>query len=176
MASIFGHAFSAVAIGSVFSKNQVSRNTILALGAVSAILPDIDIISFKLGIPYEHIFGHRGITHSIFFASLWALILSVLISKNKQIKRIPLFIYFFISTVSHGFLDAMTTGGRGIAFFAPFSRERFFLPWRFIQVSPIHIDDFLGPWGWSVLKSELYWIFIPGILFFIIVSVGKKIF
>jgi inner membrane protein len=59
---------------------------------------------------------------------------------------------------SHGLLDAMTTGGLGVAFFAPFSAERYFFPWRPILVSPIGIERFLSPRGAAVLMSELQWV------------------
>ena len=57
----------------------------------------------------------------------------------------------------------MTTGGDGISFFAPFSDERYFLPFRKIMVSPIGISAFFSEWGVEVLKSEFIWIGIPTI-------------
>src|SRR5688572_10480141 len=65
------------------------------------------------------------------------------------------FILFFACTASHGLLDAMTDGGRGIAFFSPFSNHRYFLPWRPIRVSPIGGIDF------GVLWSEVRWVWLP---------------
>src|SRR6267378_8050335 len=44
--------------------------------------------------------------------------------------------FFFLATASHGLLDAMTNGGLGVAFFAPFCDTRYFLPWQPIVVSP----------------------------------------
>ena len=63
-------------------------------------------------------------------------------------------------TASHGMLDAMTDGGRGIAFFAPFDDTRYFLPFRPIKVSPIGIA-FLSTRGLTVLWSEFLWVWIP---------------
>ena len=162
MASIFGHGMSALAFAKFFPK-EINKKGVILLGVGSSILPDADMISFKLEIPYEHMFGHRGISHSILFALFWAiLIASLFYWKRKRESGFKwIVVYLFICTVSHGILDAMTTGGRGICFFAPFSDERFFLPWRMIEVSPIHIEDFFGPWGWSVIQSEMVWIFIP---------------
>jgi len=63
------------------------------------------------------------------------------------------------------FLDAMTDGGLGVAFFAPFDNHRYFFPWRPIRVSPIGAGRFFGKRGLAVLRSELLWIWIPaGIL------------
>jgi len=63
-------------------------------------------------------------------------------------------------TISHGVLDACTNGGLGIAFFAPFSDTRFFLPARPIEVSPIGAA-FFSMRGWSVLESEMLWVWLP---------------
>jgi len=38
--------------------------------AICSMLPDIDVISFAFGIRYEDMLGHRGFTHSIFFAAM----------------------------------------------------------------------------------------------------------
>jgi inner membrane protein len=58
-------------------------------------------------------------------------------------------------------LDAMTDGGLGVAFFAPFSNTRYFLPWTPIRVSPIGVSRFFTERGLAVLKSEVVWIWIP---------------
>jgi inner membrane protein len=67
----------------------------------------------------------------------------------------------FMSTISHGVLDAMTTGGLGVAFLSPFSNERFFFEWRVIQVSPIGVSSFFSEWGVRVLSSELVYVWFP---------------
>jgi inner membrane protein len=71
------------------------------------------------------------------------------------------FAFVFVSASSHGFLDAMTTGGLGVAFFSPFSNARYFLPWRVILVSPIGVESFFSMRGFRVLKSELLWVWSP---------------
>jgi inner membrane protein len=73
----------------------------------------------------------------------------------------------FLATASHGFLDAMTSGGLGVAFFAPFSETRYFLPWRPIVVSPISIYGFVGRRGLMVMWSELEWVWLPAVLIFL---------
>ncbi len=55
-------------------------------------------------------------------------------------------------------LDATTNGGLGIAFFSPFDLDRYFLPWRPLQVSPIGLGAFFSDWGWEVIKSEAMWV------------------
>jgi inner membrane protein len=61
---------------------------------------------------------------------------------------------------SHGILDALTRGGEGVAFFAPFDDTRYFFPWRPVRVSPIGLD-FFGRAGLGVLASELLWLWLP---------------
>ena len=66
-----------------------------------------------------------------------------------------------MATASHGFLDAMTDGGLGIAFFSPFDNDRYFLPWRPIHVAPIGISRFFTTRGLAVMRSEFLWIWVP---------------
>jgi inner membrane protein len=79
---------------------------------------------------------------------------------ESDLDLLPLFLWFTAVTASHGLLDALTDGGRGIAFFAPFSNHRYFFPWRPIQVSPIG-TGFFSSRGLLVLASESVWIWVP---------------
>ena len=135
--------------------------TALAMvGCAASVLPDIDSLGFAAGVPYGHPFGHRGFTHSLFFATAVAL---VCLPFARRLGASPFltFAFVFVSIASHGLLDAMTSGGLGVAFWSPFSNERFFLPWRPILVSPIGVGPFLSSRGLRVLASELLWIWAP---------------
>ena len=134
-------------------------------------LPDIDVISFSFGIRYEDMFGHRGITHSIAFAVVIGIIAAWRIPNPES--RIPAAIWFTAVTMSHGILDAMTNGGRGIAFFAPFSNHRYFFPWRPIQVSPIGAG-FFSPRGLRVLASEAVWIWVPSAIIAVSARIARR--
>jgi len=162
MASAFGHAAAALAIGSIALPRDASRRA-WALMLACAVLPDIDSIGFALGIPYEHPLGHRGLTHSIAFAALVGAVLASIAFRGERFDglRLRLGACLFAATLSHGVLDAMTNGGHGIAFFAPFDNERCFLPWRPILVSPISVTRFISERGARVLASEALWIGIP---------------
>src|SRR4051812_49777868 len=46
---------------------------LLACGAIASMLPDLDVVGMRFGVAYTSDFGHRGFTHSIFFAALVAL-------------------------------------------------------------------------------------------------------
>lgn len=161
MASAIGHGIAAIAICAGV-KDKKLRHGLIVLGVISSILPDADVLGFNYGIPYESFWGHRGFTHSIVFAGAWTTFLVFIFYRKKQ-KRVlwTAFIVLFLCTCSHGILDMMTTGGRGVAFFSPFNNERMFLPWRPILVSPLGFKNFFSNWGMNVLIHELIWIGIP---------------
>ena len=161
MASVFSHAIIATTITkAVFSEND---KKLLILAIVSAIIPDLDVLGFYYGIPYEAPMGHRGFTHSILFALLWSMGWAFI---QFQGRRLKWFIVLFLTTISHGIIDAFTNGGRGIGFFIPFSNERHFFDYRPITVSPIHWEDFFGEWGLAVIYSELKYVVLPCFIIF----------
>src|SRR6185436_15539798 len=110
--------------------------SVLLWGALLTALPDIDFIGWQAGVPYGNWLGHRGFTHSLFFAAVMALLSASYFRKSAALKFTPLWIFFFLCGASHGLLDGMTNGGLGVAYFAPFDNSRYFLPWRPIPVAP----------------------------------------
>jgi inner membrane protein len=135
-----------------------------------AVAPDLDVVvRFLFGIPYSHVLGHRGLSHSLLVAALLATLVTAVARRNlaESPGTARLWLFFFLATASHGLLDAMTNGGLGVAFFAPFSDTRYFLPWRPILVSPISIHVFLGYGRVRVMWSELGWIWLPAALVFL---------
>ncbi len=162
MASVFSHAVVALGIGSCFYQPRTPKR-VWVIGALCSVIPDLDVIGFRFGIHYGDFWGHRGFTHSLFFAALLAT-LAVLLAFRQAvpgISRYALWTYFFLATASHGLLDAMTDGGLGVAFFSPFNNTRYFLPWTPIRVSPIGITRFFTFRGLEVVQSELLWIWLP---------------
>ena len=79
MASLYGHAIAGISVGNIF-RIPMSRKMIVLL-IVSSVIPDIDVISFYGGIPDQSMWGHRGFTHSILFALLWAVLMAFLFFK-----------------------------------------------------------------------------------------------
>ncbi len=165
MPSALGHIAAASSLAYTLGGR---RNGILYWCAVFllAILPDFDVLAFKLGIPYAHPLGHRGLFHSIFFSILMAGLFSSFIRGLRPRDTNYARLFFTLSFVAliHPLLDAMTTGGLGVGLLMPFDQSRYFLPWRPIKVSPIGVREFLGLWGYRVLKNELAWIVVPSIL------------
>ena len=174
MASAFSHAFVALALGKCFSRTKLK---ILVTGMICAALPDIDAIGFWIGVPYDSIWGHRGITHSLFFALILAAAVMIWMFPRIQSGNKAWwmqFMYLFLATASHPLLDAMTNGGLGVAFFAPFENSRYFFPFRPIRVSPISVSRFFSDYGWQVFKSELVWIWIPSVLVMALAVIGRS--
>ncbi|MDC1430722.1 metal-dependent hydrolase [Bacteroidia bacterium] len=172
MASVFGHSLAAVALGKSFTK-EIRNPKFWILGIICSIAPDADVLGFKLCIPYDSFWGHRGFTHSFFFALLFGATITFLFYKTK---RPVLTLYFALCTASHSLLDAMTTGGLGVAFFSPFENSRYFLPCRPIKVSPMGFQKFFSEWGLEVIKSEIIWIGIPLLVLLLSISIWKKYF
>ncbi len=169
MASAFGHAALVIGGRKLFPDKAMGTKVII-LGICSAVFPDLDVF-FRYIVdysnPYYEYLEHRGITHSIFFAVLWAILITGIFHRKSPYKII-LISFYFICTISHGILDAFTTGGAGIGFLMPFSTERYFTPFKVIKVSPIGISRFFSSWGVKVLKSEFFYIGIPSMLFYVL--------
>ncbi len=157
MATIFTHPAVAIGLFPWFSSVRGNK-TIILTGLLLTALPDIDVIGLYLGIPYSHMLGHRGLTHSVFFAAAFSAILARMFTQKQQVKAGAVWLYLFLSMASHGFIDAMTNGGLGIAFLAPFSNHRYFFPFRPIEVSTLNIRHFFEGQGAGVLLNELAYI------------------
>lgn len=163
MPSVATHIFVAVAAG----KAVVARKPPFGFGLLTmglAVLPDLDTIGLRLGIPYGHFWGHRGFMHSLPFALVVSFLAAWLAGgwlKPIFKARWRLWLLLLVIMAVHPLLDAMTNGGLGVALLSPFDNRRYFLPWRPIRVSPIGIRGFLTPYGLSVLVSELLWVWLP---------------
>ena len=168
MASAFSHAFVALALGKT-SRHPSMTWRVLFLGMACSIVPDLDVVGFSFGIRYGDLWGHRGLTHSIFFACLLSAVLVRLwYWRVTTSAKVTLSVYFFCCTASHGVLDAMTDGGLGVAFFSPFDTSRYFFTYRPVAVSPIGIGDFFTGEAFRILASEATWIWLPTIVIFLI--------
>jgi inner membrane protein len=159
MASVLSHPAVPLALSAAAGRSTVSgRLTLVA--CLASVLPDVDAVGYWAGVPYDAPLGHRGLTHSLCFAALTALAAAAG-ARRLGVSRTAAALVTFLAAGSHGLLDAMTTGGMGVAFFSPFSNARYFLPWRVIAVSPIGVGRFLSERGVRILASELTWIWAP---------------
>ena len=159
MPTVLSHTAVPLAVGLGLGRAQVSRATLLT-GMGLSMLPDLDTIGFRFGIPYASEFGHRGFSHSLFFACLVSTLAAWWLFRSGQ-RYWPSFGFLALAMASHGLLDCFTTGGKGIALLWPFSSARFFAPIQVIRVAPISLTRFLSARGIEVLQSELKWVWLP---------------
>ncbi|WP_211460507.1 metal-dependent hydrolase [Collimonas silvisoli] len=159
MPTILSHAAVPLALGLGLGARVVSRRLLVA-GIIASVLPDFDVLAFHFHVAYSDALGHRGISHSIVFAILVALV-TLLLASRLNTTRKTAFLFVAICAVSHGVLDMFTNGGLGVALLWPWSTERFFAPWQVIEVSPLGIQRVFSQRGIAVLVSELLWVWLP---------------
>ena len=174
MPSAFSHVVVAGALGAAFYRPTLPAR-FWTLSAGCAVLPDVDVVGVRLGIPLGHVLGHRGLTHSLPFAAVIAALVVVLFFRHAPagISHARLWLYFFLATASHGILDALTNGGPGVAFFAPLENDRYFFPARPIEVSPLGLRAFFSERGARVIENEILWLWVPAALF-VLACVGWR--
>ena len=156
MPTILSHALVPLAVAALAGPARISPRVAMG-GALLAMLPDADVITFHFGVAYGDTWGHRGAAHSLIFAGLIVTALGTAIPKLRQGWTLP---FLFLAMASHGLLDTLTDGGKGVALLWPFSDARLFAPWRPIRVSPIGAR-FLSLRGLATLISEAQWIWLP---------------
>jgi inner membrane protein len=166
MCSVITHPVVPIAISAFLPQSTASPKLIIA-GAICSIIPDLDVIGFSFGIRYEDMLGHRGFTHSVCFALLLGALAALTLFRGAE-NHWLIFLFLFLSTLSHPLLDALTDGGLGVAFFSPLSNERYFFWWRPIKVSPIGVGSFFSQRGLEILANEMGWIWLPSGIAFLI--------
>lgn len=161
MASLL-HVAVGLAAGRVLARRRAWL-TLVGMAALS-MLPDADVVSFRIGIPYAHTFGHRGATHSLAFALSLGAVASAAAMAQGQGRWAAARVGALVGAVvaSHPVLDAMTTGGLGVALWWPMSADRVFFGWRPIPVAPLGAD-MVSRRGAAVLAAEL----LPSMPFFV---------
>lgn len=161
MPTILTHAAVPVALAAGLGSRIIPQRLLLA-GIVASVLPDLDVAAFRLGIAYAAPLGHRGVSHSLAFAALLAVI-AALLSRSLRSTRLTAAVFAGACAASHGVLDMFTNGGLGVALWWPFSQERVFAAWRVIEVSPLSLQRILGARGLAVMQSELLWVWLPAL-------------
>jgi len=167
MASLLTHAVVGAALGQAGKQQWRGKPGFWVAAIFCAVIPDVDVIGFSMGVHYGDLWGHRGMTHSLLFAAILAAGIAAIWPKTLG-GRWKLGLLFFSIIASHGLLDAMTDGGLGVAFFSPSDPHRYFLPWRPIHVSPIGLRGLFSTRAIRVLKSEIPWIWAPSLAFVLI--------
>ena len=165
MPSAFTHAVASIALGRAYTTRSVPVRFWM-LSSICAVAPDIDVLANRFGYDHTTMLGHRGLTHSFLFAIVLSGLVVLLFFRKPvegMMSRLALLAFFFAATASHSVLDAMVDGTLGVAFFAPFSPGRFFLPWRPIVSSPIGLAFFSSA-GAATLLNEIVWVWVPSLI------------
>ena len=148
----FGHIAVGLASGRFIStapgqREQVLRN--MGAAILLALLPDFDLIPLAFGVPDRGLCGHRGLSHTplfalavgvVVFAGLW-------LGKRRQRQLRDALRSASIACLlvaSHGLLDALAQGGRGLLLLWPLSSARFHFLWRPIPDAPTGLAFFSG--------------------------------
>ncbi len=177
MTTVITHAALGLALGHALRPARCGPRYWLAC-ALLPVLPDADVIGLPLGIAYGDLLGHRGLSHSLAFAAVLGLAIA-LSMKRREGRGWPetrhLGMLFILLVASHGPMDMLTNGGLGIALLSPFDSTRYFWDWRPILVSPIGLKNFLTPWGWAVIKTELFWLGPPIALLLAATAIRRRI-
>jgi inner membrane protein len=156
--TVLTHALVAVGLARLFPRPLPVTASLLGAGV--AMLPDVDVLAWPLGLARDSAWAHRGLTHSFAAAAVTAAALTLAARRWTGVRAALLAAYLVAAMASHGLLDAATNGGWGVAFWAPFDMERRFFAWRPVEVSPIGWGV-LGRRGLVVLWSEIRWIWLP---------------
>lgn len=161
MPTVFSHPAVPVALALAAGHARVNPRLLVA-GILASVLPDADVLAFRIGIPYAHEFGHRGASHSLLFAVLLGVV-ALALATQLRASRSAAFLFVTTACASHGLLDMLTNGGLGVAYFWPLSDERHFFQNQVIEVSTLNLRRFFGQAGATVLQSEFRWVWLPAL-------------
>ena len=165
MPSAITHAIVGLSSSIAVSKG-LPPSRFVFLSAICVMLPDLDVLAFRFGVPYGDFWGHRGFFHSLCFAFVLGFIIATLFFRREGFisKSFAFYcLYFSIVTSTHGILDAFTNGGLGIALLSPFDNTRYFFWTTPITVSPLSVSAFMSSKGVAILKNEIGWVWLPSI-------------
>lgn len=175
MPTVFTHALVGGALTQVAPRDFPWWKVLLILVFV-AIVPDLDVIAFSLGIPYAHPLGHRGFSHSLLFAGvLSALVCLAFFYEPSRFSKKWwwLFAITFLVSVSHGLLDTATDAGLGIGLLIPFSEKRFFFEFRPIHTATVNPLTFFQKRSLVILWYEMMWVWLPLLSLSVVYQLGR---
>jgi inner membrane protein len=130
----------------VWSQRGIPVRRVCVAAAACAALPDIDILASPL-------IAHRGITHSLLFALTAAALATVLFFRARGRW---IFVVLSVALLSHSILDAFSSYSVGLAFFAPFSAQRYRFLWT-------PLGDPAGRLSYQ-LRQEVLVVLLPALL------------
>ena len=120
MPTVITHAAVPLCIGLGLGSKAIPPRLLFA-GIILAMLPDADVLSFKFGVAYGNVFGHRGFTHSLVFAFVVPLLCVLIGRRWFRAGLIRCWLFLTVSLLSHSLLDSVTTGGKWVGWLWPWS-------------------------------------------------------
>ena len=148
------HALFGLTIDSSIDKQGMSKEmkrSVLFTTMVGSQIPDIDVVSKYWDTEGMYQMWHRGITHSLWFVPIWALVLTVVCLLIWKVKDRKLFYIGLLSVFIHSTCDLFNAWGTG--YLEPFSSIR-------LTFGTIPIVDF-AIWaiilGGYILRSIYKW-------------------
>jgi len=162
---------SQAVLGASLSQSADHKNTqlfsALIIGALAAMVPDLDILIRDGNDPLLFLEYHRQFTHSLIFVPFGALLCALLFypfaKSNLTFKQI--YIFSFLGIATHGLLDACTSYGTQL--FWPFSNFR--VAWSTVSIiDPFFTVPILVLTGLAVYRKQVLYArlgFIYAVLF-----------
>ncbi len=86
MCTVITHPAVPIALSALLPQETASSSLLIA-AALCSVIPDLDVVGFEFGINYADMLGHRGFTHSIFFAALLAALITLAFSRRTLAVR-----------------------------------------------------------------------------------------
>jgi inner membrane protein len=167
MPDSFSHIVAGLGAGSPIAPSAPTRRYWVCAG-ICAALPDIDWLWSFNGLPYDHWLAHRGLTHSLVFAAALAALVNWTVMRRAvpRDERWRSWVGLTLATASHGFFDALSTYGLGVAFFLPFTTRRFFFPWRPLSTGAALPKASFALKLLDTFGREFLFIWVPSLLVF----------
>jgi inner membrane protein len=111
-------------VGYAATGKTLGNKKSIIYGALFGMLPDVDIVFDRFSShPLAQLFYHRGITHSLFFAPIMAILIGFFVQLKQKGNFKEWFYLSFWAIVTHPILDLFTTYGTQLLL--PFSNHRF---------------------------------------------------
>ncbi len=142
-----------------------NRWRLMAALALLAICPDGDLLTLPLGVEANTLYGHRGLSHSMVVGVLLAVGFGRW-ARRWKVNQWQATWAALLALGSHGVLDCMNVGSKGVALFWPISSRFFEVSWHPIP-AVITVEDLFRPVGLPVLLAEAV-IFSPFLLYAIV--------
>ncbi len=115
-----------------FAKNKSKQFSVLVIGALAGMAPDLDVFIRSAGDPILFLEFHRQFTHSLIFIPLGALLCALVFYPfaRNNLTFSQIYLFSFLAYATHSLLDACTSYGTQL--FWPFSDVR--VAWNTVSI------------------------------------------